>query len=213
MPPPKFPFLMPVWSNRVGILRPDQSDGKPAPWAACGIRLTINYNQDADEASWGGFEYLLGNLSDDFYGWVSEAELVKREYPASADAELSIPPIRARVDLAALDRIKAALADDAVPLEEHPDLPEDVIGTKPQDVPYLLTKEELAIVPKSWLIDEALRLRGILDEAWIASGLLGSRMTGQPYQAWEEPTDLIGQIEELASDADCWREHESESST
>lgn len=96
MQTPKFPFLMPVWTNIVGVLRPDQSDGQPAPWVVCAIRLKSDYNQDTDESSWGGFEYLLGNLSDDFYGWVSEDQLVKAEYPVPAD--------------------------DTSPLEEHPDL-------------------------------------------------------------------------------------------
>lgn len=55
---------------------------------------------------------------------------------------------------------------------------------------------------------EIRRLRNILNECWAAAGLLGSRMTGQPFQAWEEPTDLIPQIEELAMDAACYSETE-----
>lgn len=75
------------------------------------------------------------------------------------------------------------------------------LGSDPADVPYMVTAQDLAIVPKAWLIDEVLRLRGILNEAWAAAGLLGAAATKQPYQAWEEPTDLIPQIEQLASDA------------
>jgi hypothetical protein len=46
--------------------------------------------------------------------------------------------------------------------------------------------------------DEA---RLILDECWDASGLLCSRMTGQPRQSWEQGDDLIQQITELAERA------------
>lgn len=48
---------------------------------------------------------------------------------------------------------------------------------------------------------EIRRLRNLLNECWESAGLLGSRMTGQPYQAWEEPSDLVMQIDELHCDA------------
>lgn len=73
-------------------------------------------------------------------------------------------------------------------------------------MPYALTREDLAAAPKAWVIDEVLRLRKLLNECWAAAGLLGANMTGQPYQAWEEPSDLVGQIEDLASDAQNYRD-------
>lgn len=62
--------------------------------------------------------------------------------------------------------------------------------------------------PPAVLAAEVRRLRKLLNECWAAAGLLGSGMTGQPYQAWEEPTDLLPQIEQLAMDAECYRESE-----
>lgn len=95
MQSPKFPFLMPVWSNLAGILRPDEADGRPPRMVVAGVRLERLYNQDAETVSFGAYEYMLVRADDhEKYGWVSEAELVKQEYPA----------------------------DDTVPLEEHPDL-------------------------------------------------------------------------------------------
>lgn len=49
------------------------------------------------------------------------------------------------------------------------------------------------------LVGEIRRLRHLLCECWEAAGLLGDNWTGQPYQAWEEPSDLVAQIEELWS--------------
>jgi hypothetical protein len=46
--------------------------------------------------------------------------------------------------------------------------------------------------------DEA---RAVLCQCWDASGLLDDQMTGIPGQAWEVPSDLVGQVEELASKA------------
>ena len=74
------------------------------------------------------------------------------------------------------------------------------------DMPYALTVEDLAAAPKAWVIDEVLRLRKLLTQCWDATGLLGANMTGQPFQAWEEPSDLLGKIEELASDAQSYRD-------
>ena len=56
---------------------------------------------------------------------------------------------------------------------------------------------------------EIRRLRNLLNDCWGAAGLLGSGFTGQPYQAWEEPSDLVGQIDELACDADAYRNGET----
>lgn len=55
---------------------------------------------------------------------------------------------------------------------------------------------------------EIRRLRTLLNECWAASGLLGSSMTGQPYQAWEEPSDLVSQIDDLHADAQEYRDGE-----
>lgn len=52
---------------------------------------------------------------------------------------------------------------------------------------------------------EIRRLRDILNDCWKAAGLLSPKMTDQPFQAWEEPTDLIPEIEVLAMDADEYR--------
>jgi len=60
------------------------------------------------------------------------------------------------------------------------------------------------------LIGEIRRLRDILDECWEAAGLLGSNMTHRPWQAWEQPSDLVMQIHELSSDAQAYREGEYE---
>jgi len=49
---------------------------------------------------------------------------------------------------------------------------------------------------------EIRRLRNLLNECWEAAGLLGPQMTGQPYQAWEEPSDLVMRIDDLHADAD-----------
>ena len=78
-------------------------------------------------------------------------------------------------------------------------------------MPYALTPEHLATAPKPWVINEVLRLRRLLDDCWAAAGLLGPGMTGQPFQAWEEPSDLVRQIEQLASDASNYREAEAKS--
>lgn len=71
---------------------------------------------------------------------------------------------------------------------------------------------DIAITPGSFpeavLIGELRRLRGILDRCWFESGLLGPNMTGNEAQAWEEPSDLEGQISELWSDAQSFRESE-----
>lgn len=48
------------------------------------------------------------------------------------------------------------------------------------------------------LFAEIRRLRLLLNRCWDAAGLLNSRMTGRPSQAWEEPSDLVAEIEELA---------------
>lgn len=60
----------------------------------------------------------------------------------------------------------------------------------------------------STLRGEIIRLRNLLDECWEAAGLLGSRMTQQPWQSWEEPSDLVMQIHDLYSDADAYRNDE-----
>lgn len=63
------------------------------------------------------------------------------------------------------------------------------------------------------LIGEIRRLRGILDECWDAAGLLTSKMTHQPWQAWEQPSDLVMQIHDLWSDADADRNDDDRGGT
>jgi len=55
---------------------------------------------------------------------------------------------------------------------------------------------------------EIRRLRNLLNDCWDAAGLLGSAATKQPWQAWEEPSDLLDQIYELSSDAEAYRNDE-----
>ncbi len=55
---------------------------------------------------------------------------------------------------------------------------------------------------------EIRRLRNLLNDCWASAGLLGSDWTKQPWQAWEEPSDLVSQIDELHSDADAYRNDE-----
>lgn len=74
------------------------------------------------------------------------------------------------------------------------------------DMPYAIGAAASSAASKSWVINEVLRLRALLNECWAAAGLLGSAATGQPYQAWEEPSDLVRQVEQLAADADNYRE-------
>lgn len=54
----------------------------------------------------------------------------------------------------------------------------------------------------SVLVAEINRLRRLLNECWDAAGLLNADMTGQPYQAWEEPSDLVAEIEKLCAKAE-----------
>jgi hypothetical protein len=75
---------------------------------------------------------------------------------------------------------------------------------------YRITKEELAASTHEELVGEVERLRDLLIRCWQASGLLGERMTGQPFQAWEEPSDLIAQIDQLWSDAENWRTEQND---
>ncbi len=53
---------------------------------------------------------------------------------------------------------------------------------------------------------EIRRLRNLLNDCWSAAGLLGSHNTGQPFQAWEEPCDLLSKIYDLRSDAELYLE-------
>lgn len=74
-----------------------------------------------------------------------------------------------------------------------------------ESIVYRVTKEELAGSTHEELVAEVERLRDLLARCWQASGLLGANMTGQPYQAWEEPSDLIGQIDQLYSNSEDYR--------
>lgn len=57
---------------------------------------------------------------------------------------------------------------------------------------------------------EIRRLRNLLNECWDASGLLGANWTKQPYQAWEEPSDLVSHIGDIKGDLDAMREEHSD---
>lgn len=101
MDAPKFTLLMPIRTNAVGILRPDEWDGRAPQWVVLGIRIdrVVVFGLDDNTVELCGYSYLVADRNEEpnqDYGWVSEAELVKQEYPAPAD--------------------------DTVPLEEHPDL-------------------------------------------------------------------------------------------
>lgn len=84
------------------------------------------------------------------------------------------------------------------------------VPTHPDEVPYATSRTDLAATPKAWLIGEVIRLRRLLDDCWEAAGLLNPSFTGQYEQAWEQPSDLVDQIEELCSDARHCRENHSE---
>ncbi len=64
--------------------------------------------------------------------------------------------------------------------------------------------------PTDVLKGEIRRLRNLLNDCWDSAGLLSAKMTGQPYQAWEEPSDLLFQIQDLHSDAQAYREEGEE---
>jgi hypothetical protein len=52
---------------------------------------------------------------------------------------------------------------------------------------------------------EVIRLRNLLNDCWLSAGLLSSTVTGQPWQAWDDHSDLPGAIDDLAADADEYR--------
>lgn len=75
-----------------------------------------------------------------------------------------------------------------------------------KSIVYRITKEELAASTHEELVAEVIRLRALLNRCWQSAGLLGAGTTGRPCQAWEEPSDLVAQIDDNWTEAQLYRD-------